>query len=398
MPDGTLEGNLYLIGGGDPALSINDIEHFVKVLKNRGIIRISGELFYNDKWFPHFTHIDPSQLPEESFNPGLSGLNLNDNKVLFSWKKGLTGYNLKIISPGTNTSTSVPNIKIDDVSDLSTSYKYSVSKLEGVETWNVSRRILGKEGVSPHLEKVNDTTLRLFYNSIEVMGLAVSLCDYEFNCEIQGVLERMSDLTIVETLEGVRRGYFVQLNPQTNQKDIFTAVFSDDGLSYSEITPLGFPVEKDEPAWGVPDAVLMPNGLIRVYWVYTEDKTSDEKLISATSKTTKGIEFVMDPGYRLDNGYVDFEVIKAEEGDWKALMSYTPHYMPEIPQSLFYATSKDGLDWDLIEERITPAEYTYFDPTAIPIDDNNYLVVLTAAPNVLGARDHILYTAELVLP
>ena len=147
MPDGTLEGNLYLIGGGDPALSINDLEHFVKVLKNRGIIRISGELFYNDKWFPHFTHIDPSQLPEESFNPGLSGLNLNDNKVLFSWKKGITGYNLKIISPGTTTSTSVPNIKIDDVSDLSTSYKYSVSELEGVETWNVSRRILGKGGV-----------------------------------------------------------------------------------------------------------------------------------------------------------------------------------------------------------------------------------------------------------
>ena len=64
--------------------------------------------------------------------------------------------------------------------------------------------------------------------------------------------------------------FFVQLNPQTNQKDIFTAVFSDDGLSYSEITPLGFPVEKDEPAWGVPDAVLMPNGLIRVYWVYIQ--------------------------------------------------------------------------------------------------------------------------------
>ena len=289
---------------------------------------------------------------------------------------------------------SPPNIVIKEVNYANpqeTSYKTAFASIENLTS-------LGKEGVSPHLEKVNDTTLRLFYNSIEVMGLAVSLCDYEFNCEIQGVLERMSDLTIVETSEGVRRGYFVQLNPQTNQKDIFTAVFSDDGLSYSEIIPLGFPVEKDEPAWGVPDAVLMPNGLIRVYWVYTEDKTSDEKLISATSKTTKGIEFVMDPGYRLDNGYVDFEVIKAEEGDWKALMSYTPHYMPEIPQSLFYATSKDGLDWDLIEERITPAEYTYFDPTAIPIDDNNYLVVLTAAPNVLGARDHILYTAELILP
>ena len=142
----------------------------------------------------------------------------------------------------------------------------------------------------------------------------------------------------------------------------------------------------------------MPNGLVRVYWVYTEDKTSDEKLISATSKTPKGIDFVMDPGYRLENGYVDFEVIKAEEGDWKALMSYTPHYMPEIPQSLFYATSKDGLDWDLIEERITPKGYTYFDPTGIPINEKNYLIVGSAAPNVMGDREHILFTAELVLP
>ena len=259
-------------------------------------------------------------------------------------------------------------------------------------------RSLGTDGVSPHLEKVDDKTLRLFYSSIQAKGIAVALCDYEFNCEIQGVLERMSDLTIVETLEGIRRGYFVELNPQTNQKDIFTAIFSEDGLSYSEKTPLGFPVDRDEIAWGVPDAVLMPNGLIRVYWVYTEDKTSDEKLISATSQTTKGVEFIMDPGYRLENGYVDFEVIKAEEGDWKALMSYTPHYMPEIPQSLFYATSKDGLDWELIEERITPEGYTYFDPTAVPIDEKVYLVVGSAAPNVMGDREHILFTAKLVLP
>ena len=272
-----------------------------------------------------------------------------------------------------------------------TSYSTSFASIENITS-------LGEDGVSPHLEKVDEKTLRLFYSSIKVKGIAVSLCDYELNCELQGALERMADLTIIETIDGVRRGYYVSLNPKTNQKDIYTAIFSEDGLSYRDETPLGFPVDKDEKAWGVPDAVLMPNGLVRVYWVYTEDKTSDEKLISATSKTTKGIEFVMDPGYRLENGYVDFEVIKAEEGDWKALMSYTPHYMPEIPQSLFYATSKDGLDWDLIEERITPKGYTYFDPTGIPIDEKVYLVVGSAAPNIMGARDHILFTAELILP
>ena len=272
-----------------------------------------------------------------------------------------------------------------------TYYATSFASVENIRSLDV-------DGVSPHLEKVDDKTLRLFYSSIEVKGIAVSLSDYEFKCELQGALERMSDLTIIETLDGVRRGYYVALNPQTQQKDIFTAVFSEDGLSYSNETPLGFPVDQNEIAWGVPDAVLMPNGLVRVYWVYTEDKTSDEKLVSATSKTTKGIEFAMDPGYRLENGYVDFEVIRAVEGDWKAIMSYTPHYMPEIPQSLFYATSKDGLNWDLIEERITPKGYSYFDPTAIQIDDKNFLVVGSAAPNTLGAREHILFAAKLVLP
>ena len=279
----------------------------------------------------------------------------------------------------------------DTESVQETYYATSFASVENI-------RSLDEDGVSPHLEKVDDKTLRLFYSSIEVKGIAVSLCDYELKCELQGALQRMSDLTIIETLDGVRRGFYVTLNPQTKQKDIFTAVFSEDGLSYSNETPLGFPVDQNEIAWGVPDAVLMPNGLVRVYWVYTEDKTSDEKLVSATSKTTKGVEFVMDPGYRLENGYVDFEVIRAIEGDWKALMSYTPHYMPEIPQSLFYATSKDGLKWDLIEERITPKGYSYFDPTAIPIDDKNFLVVGSAAPNTMGDREHILFAADLVLP
>ena len=45
--------------------------------------------------------------------------------------------------------------------------------------------------------------------------------------------------------------------------------------------------------------------------------------------------------------------------------------------------SKDGLKWDLIEERITPKGYSYFDPTAIQIDDKNFLVVGSAAPNTM---------------
>ena len=40
---------------------------------------------------------------------------------------------------------------------------------------------LNQEGVSPHLEVVNSTTLRMFYSSEEAGGLAVDLCDYDLN-------------------------------------------------------------------------------------------------------------------------------------------------------------------------------------------------------------------------
>ena len=255
-------------------------------------------------------------------------------------------------------------------------------------------------GTSSHLEIVDKSTLRLFYNDFG--GVAVFLCNLEFTCELQGSIQFITDLTLVKTVDGERRGYFVEMNPNTMESGIFTAIFSEDGLSYSEKTPLGITAREDEVAWGVPDTVVMPNGLVRVYWVYTEDNFSPEKIASATSKTTKGVEFTIDSGYRVDNGYVDFEVLKAEDGDWRAIMSFTPHYLPDIPQSLFYATSKDGLDWEFSKERITEKDFSYLDPTGIPLDDKTYLIVMSGETNEMADPmlnpNYQLFTAELVLP
>ena len=255
-------------------------------------------------------------------------------------------------------------------------------------------------GTSSHLEIVDESTLRLFYNDFG--GVAVFLCSFDFNCEFQGSIQFITDLTLVETVDGERRGYFVEMNPNTMESGIFTAIFSDDGLSYSDKTPLGITAREDEVAWGVPDTVVMQNGLVRIYWVYTEDNFSPEKIASATSKTSKGVEFTIDAGYRVDNGYVDFEVLKAEEGDWRAIMSFTPHYLPDIPQSLFYATSKDGLDWEFSKERITEKDFSYLDPTGIPIDDKTYLIVMSGETNEMADPmlnpNYQLFTAELKLP
>ena len=88
--------------------------------------------------------------------------------------------------------------------------------------------------------------------------------------------------------------------------------------------------------------------------------------------------------------------------DWRAVMSYTPHYLPDIPQSLFYATSRDGLDWEFSKERITEKDFSYLDPTGVPLDNGTYLLVMSGATNEMADPmknpDYQLFTAQLILP
>ncbi len=253
------------------------------------------------------------------------------------------------------------------------------------------------QGVSPHLEIVDQTTLRLFYSSMQAGGLAVDLCDYDLNCTRQGVVERIQDLTIVKTVDGTRRGYFVELNPNTKSKEIMSAVFSEDGLSYTNKISLGIS-DGGNMAWGVPDAVVIPDGRVRIYWVDEASGMAGEKILSATSKTTQGIDFVKDSGYRFENGYVDFEVLKAEENNWVAVFSFSPEQLPKTPQSIFYGISKDGLDWEFTGIPISPLDMSYLDPTGVLLENGNYLLASAVAPNAMGDRDYILYKAILKTP
>ena len=256
---------------------------------------------------------------------------------------------------------------------------------------------LNQEGVSPHLEVVDSTTLRMYYSSEEAGGLAVDLCDYDLNCTRQGVVKFVQDLTLIETVDGVRRGYFVELNTKTKNKEIWTAVVSDDGLTFSDKVPLGF-IKGDYQAWGVPDTVLLPDGRVRIYWVDEPVGMAGERIVSATSETSKGVSFVKDSGYRFENGYVDLEVLKAEEGEWEAIFSFSPEKLPRTPQSLFYGTSSDGLSWEFSGIPISPLDMSYLDPTGVKLNDGSYLIVSAVAPNELGTRKYTLFSMKMTLP
>ena len=257
-------------------------------------------------------------------------------------------------------------------------------------------RSLKTEGVSPHIE-ASASGYKIAYPAdgfTKIDDLSSS-----FQLTNKGTIDRISDLTVVTSGDGVRRGYYVEVNPTTKEKEIYTAEISEDWLTLSNPSSTGF-TNGGSMAWGVPDAVRLPDGRVRLYWV--EDPPAGgrehrEWIVSATSTDSSGTSFNKDPGQRTTGGYVDFEVLQAKAGDWIAVMSSTPETLPSKPQGLFVGTSKDGLGWDVNPENLAPTSMSYLDPTGVAIGPNQWQLVLARSSNSLGDRDYTLVQTTLTM-
>ncbi len=82
----TLHGDLYLVGGGDPTLSTNDLQGFVDALKAAGITRVQGRFAFDESFLTTTQEINPRQPTAAVYNPGVSALSLNYNRVQLRWK------------------------------------------------------------------------------------------------------------------------------------------------------------------------------------------------------------------------------------------------------------------------------------------------------------------------
>ena len=254
---------------------------------------------------------------------------------------------------------------------------------------------LGLSGASPHADLMEDGSVRLYFPSPQTGGTAVATCTLAGNCSIVGSIERAADLTDVVLTDGSRRAYFVDFDPNTKFKGIYTAPLSADGLTLGDRVSLGISSE-GAMAWGVPDAVLLPDGRVRIYWVEPSPQggMATENIVSATSTDATGTVFVRDAGTRTTGGLVDFEVLRAEPGNWLAIMSTSPEDMKN-PQRLLLGTSDDGLTWRINPKSLTPRKMSYLDPTGIPTGGDTFLVYYATAPNVLGDREYTLEQATL---
>ncbi len=142
--NGRLEGDLVLAGGGDPHLDTDAMADLVEQLVEVGVSSVSGRFLVYADALPQIEEIDPEQPNYVSYNPSLSGLNINFNRVYFQWRRASDGYSITMTAKSRNYNPAVTSA-IMRIADRDT--PVFAHQLRGEqERWSVARSALGREG------------------------------------------------------------------------------------------------------------------------------------------------------------------------------------------------------------------------------------------------------------
>jgi len=144
IENGRLEGDLWLLGGGDPLFGTDDLNDLTRQLVDAGIREVTGRFRIAAGPLPHIPRIDPDQPDHVGYNPAVGALNLNFNRVHFEWERGSTGYTVRMDARSENIRPPVQRLAMTIEDRGGPVYTYRQS--QGREEWTVARAALGNGG------------------------------------------------------------------------------------------------------------------------------------------------------------------------------------------------------------------------------------------------------------
>ncbi len=144
LRDGAVQGDLILAGGGDPTLDTDGLAELAQGLKAAGVREVRGRFRVWGGALPFERVIDPSQPDHVGYNPALSGLNLNFNRVHFEWRRSGGDY---AVTLDARSARYRPNVRVARmavaVRDVPV---YTYEDAGGRDNWTVARGALGSGG------------------------------------------------------------------------------------------------------------------------------------------------------------------------------------------------------------------------------------------------------------
>lgn len=142
--DGRLDGDLILVGGGDPTLDTDALGDMVLALKEAGVREVTGQLRINTAALPTLRQIDPEQPDHMGYNPSVGALNLNFNRVHFSWSRTSKGHTVAMQARADRFRPEVNVARMQVVNRSLPIYTYKDA--DQSDNWTVARAALGRAG------------------------------------------------------------------------------------------------------------------------------------------------------------------------------------------------------------------------------------------------------------
>lgn len=141
---GVVAGDLVLAGGGDPVLDTDALADLAAAVRRTGITGVRGRFLVHDGALPRITQIDDEQVVQAGYNPAISGLNLNFNRVHFQWSRRGAEYDLVMDA---RSGRHQPRVSFATM-ELSPQNVpvYTFRNTEGRDRWTVARAALGNNG------------------------------------------------------------------------------------------------------------------------------------------------------------------------------------------------------------------------------------------------------------
>jgi len=145
---GTLAGDLFLKGGGDPMLTSDDFESMAQQLKSKGVTRVTGRFVYDSSAYATAKAVDAEYEESAAYNPGIAALSVNFNVLQLKWereKKGATTFRLSAQTD--NHEIDIAYIKAEQAQPGTTGpYGLAYRETGGTPTWLIvpSKRAKGE--------------------------------------------------------------------------------------------------------------------------------------------------------------------------------------------------------------------------------------------------------------